>query len=132
LANTPNGTVELRTGKLREHRPLDYITKKAAVGPGGDCPMFLEFLDTVFAKDNDLIHHLQKFFGYILAGETTERHAVFLWHRGKRQVGAHFDLVRHPRHLPPRCADRHFHPHQYAETLDRYGGANGRALGDGR
>ena len=55
LFNTPTGTVELKTGTLREHRRLDYITKLAAVGPAGDCPMFLDFLDTIFQKDNELI-----------------------------------------------------------------------------
>jgi putative DNA primase/helicase len=80
LFNTPAGTVELITGNLREHRPQDYIMKIAGCSPGAEgCPMFFEFLDTIFAKDRDLISYLQKFFGYILTGLTTE-HAMLFFH----------------------------------------------------
>jgi putative DNA primase/helicase len=82
LFNTRGGTVELKTGKMREHRRLDYITKITEVIPGGDCPMFLDFLDTIFAKDNELIAYLQKFFGYILTGETTEHAMLFFYGTG--------------------------------------------------
>jgi len=82
LFNTPTGTVELKTGELREHRPLDYITKLAAVGPSGKCPMFFEFLEAIFAKDKNLIDYLQKFFGYILTGETTEHAMLFFYGTG--------------------------------------------------
>jgi putative DNA primase/helicase len=82
LFNTPTGTVELRTGKLREHRRLEYITKIAAVGPGCDCPMFLDFLDTTFEKDNELISYLQKLFGYVLTGETSEHVMAFFYGTG--------------------------------------------------
>jgi hypothetical protein len=33
LLNTPDGTVDLRTGEMREHRREDYITKVTAVTP---------------------------------------------------------------------------------------------------
>ena len=79
LFNTWTGTVELKTGELREHRRLDYITKLASVGPGGDCPMFHEFMRTIFAEDIELIDYLQKFFGYILTGETRE-HVMLFFH----------------------------------------------------
>ena len=35
LLNTPDGVVDLRTGKLREHRITDYMTKQTAVSPRG-------------------------------------------------------------------------------------------------
>jgi hypothetical protein len=44
LLNTPEGTVDLRTEKIRAHRPKDYLTKITAVGPHGDCPRFKAFL----------------------------------------------------------------------------------------
>src|SRR5215813_8230534 len=34
LLNTPAGTVDLRTGRVRENRPEDYLTKLTATGPG--------------------------------------------------------------------------------------------------
>jgi putative DNA primase/helicase len=80
LFNTPAGTVELKTGNLREHRPQDYITKIAGCAPGRDgCPMFFQFLNKIFDGDRDLIDYLQKFFGYILTGLTTE-HAMLFFH----------------------------------------------------
>ena len=82
LFNTPAGTIELITGKLREHRPQDYITKIAGCSPGREgCPLFFEFLDTIFAKDQDIITYVQKFFGYTLTGVTTE-HAKGFFHGG--------------------------------------------------
>ena len=80
LFNTPAGTVELITGKLREHRPQDYITKIAGCGPGREgCPVFFKFLNKIFDGDQDLIDYLQKFFGYILTGLTSE-HAMLFFH----------------------------------------------------
>ena len=38
LLNTPRGVIDLRTGKTRAHSPDDYMTKMAAVAPGGACP----------------------------------------------------------------------------------------------
>ena len=80
LFNTPAGTVELKTGLLREHRQQDYITKIAGCSPGREgCQMFFEFLNKIFDGDQDLIDYLQKFFGYILTGLTTE-HAMLFFH----------------------------------------------------
>ena len=47
LLNTPDGVVDLRTGEIRPHRPEDYMTKITAVGPRGECPRFLAFLDRI-------------------------------------------------------------------------------------
>ena len=39
LFNTPSGTVDLKSGSLREHRATDYITKIAQAAPEGECPL---------------------------------------------------------------------------------------------
>ena len=44
LLNTPDGVVDLRTGKLRAHSSGDLMTKITAVGPSGACPRFKQFL----------------------------------------------------------------------------------------
>jgi hypothetical protein len=51
LLNTPDGVVDLRTGKLRAHSSGDYMTKIAAIGPGGDCPRFRAFMNEIMAGD---------------------------------------------------------------------------------
>jgi putative DNA primase/helicase len=60
------------------HRREDYCTKITAVSADGKCPIpiFLHFLDTIFAKDKKLIDYIQTVLGYCLTGETRE-HAMF-------------------------------------------------------
>ena len=43
LLNTPDGTIDLRSGGMREHRRDDYCTKLTAVAPAEGCPRWLEF-----------------------------------------------------------------------------------------
>jgi putative DNA primase/helicase len=74
--NTPDGVIDLRTGLQRAHDPRDHMTKIAAVGPGGDCPRFLAFLEKITAGDADLQSYLRRVFGYALTGDTRE-HALF-------------------------------------------------------
>jgi putative DNA primase/helicase len=76
LLNTPGGTVNLQTGALQPHRREDYCTKLTAVTPGGECPLFLEFLNKIFKEDNDLINYIQKVLSYCLTGDTS-LHAMF-------------------------------------------------------
>jgi putative DNA primase/helicase len=79
LLNTPAGTVDLRTGDMRAHRRDDYITRTTAVAPGDGCPLFLAFLDRIFAGDAALIAFVQRALGYALTGEIAE-HALFFLH----------------------------------------------------
>ncbi len=75
--NTPDGVVDLRTGKIRPHRASDYFTKLAAVGPGNaDCPRWKAHLRRILNDDPDLISYLQRVLGYALTGSTRE-HALF-------------------------------------------------------
>jgi putative DNA primase/helicase len=77
--NTPGRTVDLRTGDLRPARREDYCTRMTAVAPEGDCPLWLEFLNRIFAGDADLIAFMQRICGYALTGDVSE-HALFFGH----------------------------------------------------
>jgi putative DNA primase/helicase len=79
LLNTPIGTIDLRTGKLREHRIEDYITKSTAVSPGRDCPQWRTFLRRITGDDMELERFLQRMAGYCLTGSVAE-HALFFGH----------------------------------------------------
>lgn len=79
LLNTPEGVVDLKTGGRRDHRPEDFMTKVTAVGPGGDCPKWHNFLWRVTGGDCDLQEYLQRVAGYLLTG-STEEHALFFAH----------------------------------------------------
>ena len=48
-----------------------------AVGPHGDCPLFLGFLDRIMGGDETLVAYLQRAFGYCLTGDTTEQALFF-------------------------------------------------------
>ncbi len=80
--NTPTGTVDLRTGISREHNRKDYITKIAPVCPGGDCPLWLEFLARITGRDRQLELFLQRSVGYSLTGSTREHALFFLYGTG--------------------------------------------------
>lgn len=68
--NCTNGTVDLRTGEIREHCREDLITKlvPAAYNPNAAAPKFQAFLEDIFPSDPDLIRYVQKVFGSSLIG----------------------------------------------------------------
>jgi hypothetical protein len=82
LLNTPAGTIDLRTGEVREHGRDEYITKITAAGPGGECPLWVEFLERVTGGDSDLQSFLQRMIGYSLTGSTREHALFFLYGTG--------------------------------------------------
>jgi putative DNA primase/helicase len=79
VLNTPEGTVDLRTGEMRPHSRDDLITKVTAIAPGGDCKMWLAFLRRVFDGDEALVTFSRRMLGYSLTGSTRE-HALFFLH----------------------------------------------------
>lgn len=84
LLGVTNGTVDLRTGKFREARRKDLITKCAgtAYNASATCPTWEEFLVTVTGGDKELIRFLQQAIGYSLTGMTTEQCMIFLYGLG--------------------------------------------------
>jgi putative DNA primase/helicase len=76
LLNTPAGMIDLRTGTMRAQRAGDYMTKLTAIGPRGDCPLFLGFLDRITGSDPELVAYFRRVLGYALTGATRD-HALF-------------------------------------------------------
>ncbi len=76
LLNCDNGTVDLRTGELREHRREDRLTKLCSVEyptePGIDPELWLAFLNRIFDGNAKLIGFLQRLVGLALVGEVIE------------------------------------------------------------
>lgn len=81
--NTPDGVIDLRTGKMRPHRREDYMTKITAVGPGGDCELWLKFLHRITNGDATLTAFLQRMAGYALTGSIQEHAFFFLYGMGR-------------------------------------------------
>jgi putative DNA primase/helicase len=83
LLNCQNGTVNLRTGELQDHRRDDFCTKLVSVSydPVATCPLFLDFLDQIMDGNDGLTTFLQRAVGYSLTG-STEEHVIFVFHGG--------------------------------------------------
>jgi P4 family phage/plasmid primase-like protien len=75
LLNVLSGTVDLRTGVLREHRREDLMTKLCPVefDPSAKCPRWLLFLEEIFPAQPETISFLQRSVGYSLTGDTEEQ-----------------------------------------------------------
>ncbi len=85
LIATPAGTVDLRTGELRDARPSEHITKLTGVAPAdaGSVPKrWLSFLDEATGGDESVIRFLQQICGYALTGATTEHALFFIYGAG--------------------------------------------------
>jgi putative DNA primase/helicase len=84
LLNVLNGAIELKTGKLREHRREDYITKLAPVeyDPDAPCPLWEKSLSQWMDGNDDLVGYLQRVIGYCLTGDVNEHALWFLYGTG--------------------------------------------------
>src|SRR5262249_9275162 len=95
LLNTPRGTVDLRTGKLRAHSRDDYCTEITKATPGGDCPRWREFLTQITAGDEKLTSYLQRVAGYCLSGSIREHALFFLYGSGANGKSVFVNTLMH-------------------------------------
>ena len=82
-----NGTLDLRTLKLREPDPADYMTKTTGIDFDPDAilsKVSSDFLSTITCGDEDLEMYIQKILGYTLTGDTSRRLVWFLHGPGGR------------------------------------------------
>jgi putative DNA primase/helicase len=93
LLNTPDGVVDLRTGKMRPHNAADYMTKMTLVGPGGECPNWKAHLNLILNNDADLISFHQRAFGYSLTGITRDHALFFAYGTGANGKGTTFETI---------------------------------------
>ncbi|UQE73855.1 phage/plasmid primase, P4 family [Gordonia sp. PP30] len=85
--NTPDGTLDLVTGQLHEHRPADLHTKITGTGcdPAMSTPRWLQYLDDTFGGDTEMIGFLQRLLGYAATGVV--RHHILPFLHGDGQNG---------------------------------------------
>jgi putative DNA primase/helicase len=91
LLNTPAGTVDLRDGAMRAHRPADLITMVTSVAPvAGPRPIFDRFMADIACGDHGLVDYLQRALGACLSGAVSD-HWLMFWYgfgrNGKNTLG---------------------------------------------
>jgi len=81
LLSCPNGTIDLTTGELREHRREDFITQRTEVEyhPDAYDESWVRYLEVSTAGDQDLIAYLRRAAGYTLTGSTQEESFFLLY-----------------------------------------------------
>src|SRR5712664_3932568 len=79
-----NGVIELKTGKQREARREDFLTKRSPVeyDQKARCPCFLAFLRNIFDGNQALVDFVQRAAGYTLTGDTREQCLFLLYGTG--------------------------------------------------
>jgi putative DNA primase/helicase len=96
LLNVLNGTLDLRTGRLRPHQREDLITRVCPVEyhPDADAPRWLTFLNRIFAGNENLIRFIQRKSGYTLTGLTVERCLFLLFGTGANGKSTFLAVLR--------------------------------------
>jgi putative DNA primase/helicase len=91
-----NGTLDLRTGRLRESRLADLCTRKADVrfDPDAECPLWRAHVEMVTAGSADLAAYLQRAAGYTLTGLVSEQKFFFLWGTGQNGKNVFTETLR--------------------------------------
>lgn len=93
LLNCENGTLDLRTGELKDHDPAHLITRVARVEWNVDalCPLFDKYLAQVMPDEDDR-KFLQRAIGYSLTGELREHCLFVLWGVGRNGKSTFLEL----------------------------------------
>lgn len=83
LLNVQNGTVDLRTGKLRPHNRDDMLTKicPVALNPHSSTMEWDQFLKSLFSTQSE-IDYLHRFIGHCLSGDVREQSLNIFWGDG--------------------------------------------------
>jgi P4 family phage/plasmid primase-like protien len=130
LLNCPNGTLDLTTGKLRQHKRLDYLTQLCPVhfDPAARCPRWQKHLDTIFQRDEELLVFIHRVVGLMLTGDIREQILLIFWGKGSNGkstlvnvllelLGRDYSMKAAPDLLVSRSGDSH-HP---TERMDLFG-----------
>ncbi len=94
LVNCRNGTLDLRTGELRDHDPADLLTKMtgAAFDPGASGMAFTGFLERV-QPDQPMRAYLARLTGLALEGRVAAHILPIHWGSGANGKSTFIDVV---------------------------------------
>lgn len=126
--NVLNGTIDLRTGELRQHTRDDLITKIAPVeyDAGARAPRFERFLDEIFGGDRDLIRFVQRWHGHCLSADIREQYLPIYHGEGNNGKSVLLDTISavmgdYAGEAPPDLVTVRKHPEHPTEIADLMG-----------
>lgn len=93
-----NGVIDLRTGKLRDGRPDDLISKASPVkftGIDTPAPTWELTLKQIFQDDQKLINYIARMLGYSATGLTIEHFLPIFYGQGRNGKGVILETISH-------------------------------------
>ena len=96
LLNVRNGTIDLKTGELRQHYRSDYLTHDLDIhySPNAVAHHWNKFLETTFNGDTGLIQFIQRAFGYSLTGDVSEQILLICYGVGSNGKSVFLNILR--------------------------------------
>ncbi len=97
LFNCQSGTIDLRSGTLHAHDRRQLLSRISPVRytPGGSCPRWMMFLETVFGGNEELIGYIQRVCGYLLTGSVREQCLFFMHGDGCNGKSVFASVLQH-------------------------------------
>ena len=94
LLPVANGTLDLRSGQLGEHRREHRMTRTTAVAwsPCAVCPTWLAFLERVL-PDAEVRDFIRRAVGYSLTGSVAEQKLFFLYGSGRNGKSVFLEIL---------------------------------------
>lgn len=89
-----NGVIDLRSGKFREGRLEDYITRVCPIAwedYQAEAPAWEKFLMDIFDNDKEMVDYMHRLLGYAVSGLSREHIMPVFWGKGRNGKGT---LVR--------------------------------------
>ena len=94
LLNTPNGTVDLRSGEMTAHNPEHFITKQTAVSPNYENQqLWLDAVNTFFCGDTELINYVQEIVGLAAIGKVFVEALIIAYGNGKNGKSTFWNTI---------------------------------------
>ncbi|MDJ0461993.1 phage/plasmid primase, P4 family [Streptomyces sp. H27-C3] len=95
LLSFRNGTVDLRTGRMRPHDKNDMLTYTLDLNynPQAECTRWEQFLTEIFPGEAELPGYLQRLVGYGITGSTAEQCFCVLWGKGANGKSVATDVL---------------------------------------
>jgi len=95
LLNCPNGTLDLRTGKLREHRREDLLTKLCPTpfDPSAGCHEWEIATRAILDGNPEMIAYAKRLCGHALTGDVREQILPIPWGDGSNGKSLWFDTL---------------------------------------